>query len=426
MGHHRQILLANTAYDDQHTIAGYEARGGYQSIKKALRLSPQKVIDEIKKAGLRGRGGAGYPTGNKLGLIPKNSKQPVFLMNNADEGEMGSFKDRFLLEKDPHAVIEGMLICAWAVQSPWSVHCVRGEYTYAYMRMKQALNEAYRKGYLGDNIFGSGFSHHMVLHRGAGSYVCGEETALIEALEGHKPQPRLKPPYYPVSFGMHSCPTLVNNTETFANFPWILKHGADAFRAIGTQFSPGTKLISASGHINKPGVYEVEMGYSINRFIEEECAGVWQGKKLKAVIPGGASSPLLRAEDLRAVTLDYESLEQAGSALGSAGFMVFSEDCDMTEVAHNIARFYAHESCGKCTPCREGSHWIEKIFKRITEGQGRPQDLELLESISRQIAGHTVCALGDALALPARAFLRKFPEEFKARIKDFSNAMGEQ
>jgi NADH-quinone oxidoreductase subunit F len=413
---HKQILLKHVREPNQHTLAGYESRGGYQIIRKVLGMDPLKVVDEVKTSGLRGRGGAGFSTGMKWGFIPRNSGKPVYLINNADESEPGTFKDRVLLERDPHLVIEGMLIAAWAVQSNWSCTYIRGEYGYPYVQLKRAVEEAYQKGYLGENIFGSGFTHHMVVHRGAGAYICGEETALLESLEGNKGQPRLKPPFFPAAIGLYGAPTVVNNTETLAALPWILENGGAAYAAIGVGKSTGTKLISASGHINKPGVYEIELGYPILEFIEKELGGIRDGKKLKGVIPGGSSMPVLRADELAGVTIDYESLVKAGSHLGSGGFMVMDETTDMVEAARNVAHFYAHESCGQCTPCREGGHWIEKIFSRISLGHGLAGDVQLAESLCGQIAGHTICAFGEALSWPAQAFMRKFPEEFKARI----------
>jgi NADH-quinone oxidoreductase subunit F len=416
VGKHRQILLKNIREPNQNTLSGYESRGGYKTIRKVLGMDPQAVTEEVKKSGLRGRGGAGFPTGQKWGFIPKNSGKPVYIVNNADESEPGTFKDRLLMENDPHLCIEGMLICAWAVQSNWSCIYIRGEYAYPYDRLNQAIKECYAKGYLGDNIFGSGFKHHLVVHRGAGAYICGEETALLESLEGQKGQPRLKPPFYPAAVGLYNCPTIVNNVETLAACVPILEMGGDAYAAIGVPKSSGTKLISASGHINKPGVYEIELGYPLLQFIEEECGGIRGGNKLKAVMPGGSSFPVLRADELKGVTIDYESLSKAGSHVGSGGFMVMDDTTDMVEAALNVAHFYAHESCGQCTPCREGGHWIEKIFKRISRGKGVPGDVELVESVCSQIAGHTICAFGEALAWPAQSFIRKFPEEFKERI----------
>lgn len=410
-----QILLGNIHEPDSHTLGVYESRGGYQAIRKILGSDPVALIEEVKKSGLRGRGGAGFPTGVKWGFVPRNTGKPVYLINNADESEPGTFKDRVLLERDPHLCIEGMLVAAYALGSNWSCVYIRGEYAFPYIRMVQAVKEAYAKGYLGERIFGSDFTHHMVVHRGAGAYICGEETGLIESLEGKKGQPRIKPPF-PAVEGLYRCPTVVNNTETLAALPWIVNNGGDAYAAIGVGKSTGTKLISASGHINKPGVYEIELGLPVLDFIENECGGVWQGRALKAVIPGGSSVPVLRADELRGVNLDYESLRDAGSMLGSGGFIVLDDTTDMVEVALNLAHFYSHESCGQCTPCREGGHWIEKIFQRISHGSGMVGDMELVESLCNQIAGHTICPFGEALATPATSLMSKFPEEFRRRI----------
>lgn len=416
MGNHKQILLTNVNHKDQYTLTGYESRGGYKTVRKVLAMDPVKVIEEVKASGLRGRGGAGFPTGVKWGFVPRNTGKPVYLLNNADESEPGTFKDRVLLERDPHLCIEGMIIAAWALQSNWSCIYIRGEYGYPYTQINDAVKEAYAKGYLGDNIFGTGFKHHMVVHRGAGAYICGEETGLIESLEGKKGQPRLKPPF-PAVVGVYGCPTVVNNTETLAALPWIMENGAPAYKAIGTEKSTGTKLISASGHINKPGVYEIELGYPMKKFIEEECGGVLGGKKLKAVIPGGSSVPVLRADELEGVNMDYESLQKAGTMLGSGGFIVMDETVDMVDVALNLAHFYTHESCGQCTPCREGGHWIEKIFQRIKDGYGREEDLALVENLCKQIGGRTICPFGEALITPALSCMKKFPDEFTSKIK---------
>lgn len=415
MGKHHSILLKNVKVPGQNLLATYEQGGGYKSIRKVLGMDPLKVIDEVKKSGLRGRGGAGFPTGQKWSFVPRGTGKPVYLLNNADESEPGTFKDRVLLELDPHLCIEGMMIASWALQSNWNCVYIRGEYGYPYIRTQEAVKECYAKGYLGKNIFGSGFNLDIVVHRGAGAYICGEETALIESLEGSKGQPRLKPPF-PAVVGVYKCPTVVNNTETLAALPWILENGGDAYAKIGTPKSTGTKLISASGHINKPGVYELDLGYPLLEFIENECGGMLGGRALKAVIPGGSSVPVLRADELKGVNMDYESLKSAGSMLGSGGFIVMDETTDMVQAALNLAHFYTHESCGQCTPCREGGHWVEKIFKRISHGQGNAGDLELVLNLCDQIAGHTICPFGEALATPAQSFIAKFKDEFKERI----------
>lgn len=415
MKEHPKVLTANLHHRDQHEIGAYESRGGYQAIRKALGMAPEKVTEETKKSGLRGRGGAGFPTGMKWGFVPKNTGKPVYLLNNADESEPGTFKDRVLMELDPHLCIEGQLIAAWALQARWSAFYIRGEYAYPAERILRAVRECYAKGYLGKNIFGSGFDHDIVIHRGAGAYICGEETGLIESLEGNKGQPRIKPPFPAVS-GVYSCPTVVNNTETLATLPWIISNGGEAYAKMGTEKSPGTKLFSASGHLNRPGVYEVELGYSLLEFIENECGGVRGGKKLKAVIPGGSSVPVLRADELQGVNLDYESLKNAGTMLGSGGFIVMDETTDMVDAVINLQHFYTHESCGQCTPCREGARWVEEIFTRVQANQGLPSDLLLVKDITDQIAGHTICPFGDALVTPALSFIQKFPEEFEKKI----------
>lgn len=416
MAKHKQILLEHIHHADQHTLSGYESRGGYAGVRKALGMDPLAVIEEVKKSGLRGRGGAGFPAGQKWSFVPRNTGKPTYVVCNADESEPGTFKDRLLLEKNPHSIIEGMIIAAWSVQSHWMCVYIRGEYAYPYVRLKRAVEECYAKGYLGKNIFGSGYDLNLVVHRGAGAYICGEETGLLESLEGKKGQPRLKPPFFPATMGLYYSPTVLNNVETYATVPWILAHGGEAYSAIGTEKSKGTKLYSVSGHVNKPGVYEIEMGYPFKQFLEEECGGVRDGRKLKAVIPGGSSVPIVRAEELDSVTMDYEGWNKLGTFLGSGGVIVIDDSVDMVDAILNLTHFYAHESCGQCTPCREGGHWVEKIFHRIANGEGVPGDLELLETIVQQIAGHTICFLGDSIAMPVRSFTAKFKDEFKERI----------
>jgi NADH-quinone oxidoreductase subunit F len=418
VGQNRQILLEHIKQPDQHTLPGYESRGGYEAVKKALSMDPLAVIEEMKKSGLRGRGGAGFSAGMKWSFVPRNSNKPVYIVCNADESEPGTFKDRLLLEKNPHSVIEGMMIAALAVQSHWMCVYIRGEYAYPYAQLKQAVNDAYAKGYLGKNIFGSDYSLDLVVHRGAGAYICGEETGLLESLEGKKGQPRLKPPFFPATMGLYYSPTVLNNVETFASVPWIIRNGADAYAAIGTEKSKGTKLMSVSGHVNKPGVYEVEMGYPFKRFLDEECGGILNGRKLKAVVPGGSSMPILTAEEIENATIDYECMNKLGTYLGSGGVIVMDETVDMVDALRNLTHFYAHESCGQCTPCREGGHWVEKIFNRMYDGEGVPGDLELLDSICSQIAGHTICMLGDSIVMPVKSYTTKFKDEFRQRIEE--------
>jgi NADH-quinone oxidoreductase subunit F len=416
MREHPQLLLKNINQPNQNTLSAYESRGGYQTAQKVLAMDPLAVIDEVKKSGLRGRGGAGFATGVKWGFVPRTTGKPTYLVCNADESEPGTFKDRLLLERDPHLLIEGMICSAWALNCNWACIYIRGEYGYPYTQTNKAVKEAYAKGYLGKNIFGTGFDFDLVVHRGAGAYICGEESALLESLEGKKGQPRLKPPFPAVS-GLYSCPTVINNVETLCNIPVIMQIGAEAYAKLGVENSTGTKLVSASGHINKPGVYEVEMGYPILDFINNECGGVRGNKQIKAVVVGGSSMGVLRADELPGVGLDFESVKKAGSSIGSAGFIVMDEDTDMVEVLLNLSHFYSHESCGQCTPCREGGHWLEKIFRRIAIGDGLPGDLELVESICSQIAGHTICAFGDGMVFPYRSIIKKFPQDFRARIE---------
>ena len=412
-----KLLLRNIGVPESHTLAVYKSRGGYRSLEKVLGgLAPGQIIEEVKASGLRGRGGAGFPTGMKWSFVPKDSPKPKYLVCNADESEPGTFKDRLLIEQDPHAILEGTLISAYAIQSHIAFIYIRGELVYGANILEQAVAEARQAGYIGKNILGSGYDVDVVVHRGAGAYICGEETALLSSLEGGRGWPKVKPPF-PATHGLFGCPTVVNNVETLAALPWIFERGAAAYAAMGTEKSKGTKLFSVSGHISKPGVYEVEMGYPFKKFLEEDCGGVPHGKKLKGVIPGGSSMPVLRADEIEGVNLDYESVQAAGSMLGSGGMIVMDETTCMVRAAWNVARFYAHESCGQCSPCREGCHWMEKIFRRIESGEGEEQDLDLILNVSGNIMGNTICPFGDAAAMPAGAFIRKFRAEFEAHIR---------
>jgi len=413
-----KLLLRNIGVTDSHTLAVYQSRGGYQSWEKVVRnMKPAELIEEVKASGLRGRGGAGFPTGMKWSFVPKDSPKPKYLVCNADESEPGTFKDRLLIEQDPHAIIEGTLIAAYAIQSHTAFIYIRGELVAGAKILERAVEEACRAGYNGKNIFGSGYDLDVIVHRGAGAYICGEETALLSSLEGGRGWPKVKPPF-PATHGLFGCPTVVNNVETLAALPWILERGAAAYAVMGTEKSKGTKLFSVSGHISRPGVYEVEMGYPFKKFLEEDCGGVPNGRKLKGVIPGGGSMPVLRPEEIERVNLDYESVQAAGSMLGSGGVIVMDETTCMVRAASNIARFYAHESCGQCSPCREGCHWMEKIFHRIEHGEGQTGDLDLILNISGNIMGNTICPFGDAAAMPAAAFIRKFRPEFEAHIAE--------
>jgi NADH-quinone oxidoreductase subunit F len=412
-----KILLRNVGAPDSHTIGVYRSRGGYGALEKVLReMSPERLIDEIKASGLRGRGGAGFPTGMKWGFVPKDNPKPKYVVCNADESEPGTFKDRLLIEKDPHAIVEGTIIAAYAIQSHTAFIYIRGEFSFGAKVLERAIDEATAAGYLGKNILGSGYDIDLILHRGAGAYICGEETGLLSSLEGGKGWPKVKPPF-PATHGLFGCPTVVNNVETLASLPWIIEQGAARYAAIGTEKSKGTKLFSVSGHIKKPGVYEVDMGYPFKKFLEEDCGGVPNEKKLKGVIPGGASMPVLRPDELDGITMDYESFQAAGTLLGSGGVIVMDESTCMVRAAWNIARFFEHESCGQCSPCREGCHWMEKIFRRIERGEGKDGDLDLVLSVSGNIAGNTICPFGDAAAMPAAAFIKKYRAEFEEHIR---------
>jgi NADH-quinone oxidoreductase subunit F len=412
------LLLRNVNVPDSHAFATYRDRGGYRSWEKVVQtMKPEQLIEEVKASGLRGRGGAGFPTGMKWSFVPKDSPKPKYLVCNADESEPGTFKDRLLIEKDPHAIIEGTLIAAYAIQSHTAFIYIRGELVFGTDVLDRAVEEATCAGYIGKNIAGSGYDLNVIIHRGAGAYICGEETALLSSLEGGRGWPKVKPPF-PATHGLFGCPTVVNNVETLAALPWIIDRGAAAYAALGTEKSKGTKLFSVSGHISRPGVYELEMGYPFKKFLEEDCGGVPNGRKLKGVIPGGGSMPVLRAEEIEKVNLDYESVQAAGSMLGSGGVIVMDDSTCMVRAAWNIARFYAHESCGQCSPCREGCHWMEKIFRSIEHGEGRAGDLDLILNISGNIMGNTICPFGDAAAMPAAAFIKKFNDEFDAHIAE--------
>jgi NADH-quinone oxidoreductase subunit F len=413
-----KILLRNIDVSNYHTLAAYQRCGGYRAWAKVVQsMKPEQLIDEVKASGLRGRGGAGFPTGMKWSFVPKDNPKPKYLVCNADESEPGTFKDRLLIEKDPHAIIEGTLIAAFAIQSHTAFIYIRGEMAFGTRVLEQAAEEVQRAGFTGKNILGSGYDLDLIVHRGAGAYICGEETALLSSLEGGRGWPKVKPPF-PATHGLFGCPTVVNNVETLAALPWIIERGAAAYAAMGTEKSKGTKLFSVSGHISKPGVYEVEMGYPFKKFLEEDCGGVPNGRKLKGVIPGGGSMPVLRPEEIENVNLDYESVQAAGSLLGSGGVIVMDDSTCMVRAAWNISRFYAHESCGQCSPCREGCHWMEKIFHRIEHGEGDKDDMDLILNVSGNIMGNTICPFGDAAAMPAAAFIKKYRAEFEQHIVD--------
>ncbi|HET6342492.1 MAG TPA: NADH-quinone oxidoreductase subunit NuoF [Gemmatimonadota bacterium] len=395
----------------------YERTGGYRAVRKALAMDPAKIIDEVKASGLRGRGGAGFPTGTKWSFTPRESEKPKYLVCNSDESEPGTFKDRWLLENDPHAVIEGMMIAAIAIDGHLAFNYFRGEFSYPIRCFQAALDEAYAAGYLGKGILGSDYDLDIMVHYGAGAYIAGEETGLLESLEGKKAMPRNKPPF-PAVEGLFRCPTVINNTETLAVVPWILENGSAAYAQYGTERSKGTKLWSCSGPINRPGVYEVELGVEMMGFLEEQCGGLMEGVGLKGIIPGGSSVPVMTPEECLGARMDYEGLRERGSLVGSGGFIVIGDNVSAVDCLLNLAHFYMHESCGQCTPCREGCGWIEQLLRRVKAGVASRAELEKPLWIADAMAGKTICALADALAWPTVAFMKKYPD-------DFATSMGE-
>jgi NADH-quinone oxidoreductase subunit F len=409
----RRFGMANSA-----SIETYLATAGYAAIRKAMEMTPEAIIDELKASSLRGRGGAGFPTGMKWSFVPRNSGKPSYIICNSDESEPGTCKDRLLMENDPHSLIEGMLIAGKTISSNKGYIFIRGEYRYLIEIVDRALAEAYAQGFLGKNILGSGWDFDLYTHTGAGAYECGEESALLESLEGKRGIPRLKPPF-PAVVGAFQSPTILNNCETFCDVPVVLRDGGAAFAAMGTPKNGGTRMFCVSGHVNKPGVYELPMGFPLMRLIDEVCGGMRNGKKLKAVIPGGSSSPCLRADECD-IPLDFDSLAKAKSMAGSGGLLILDEDTDIVAVALRTMKFYAHESCGWCIPCREGTTWLKKILTRFHAGAGKPSDIPLIEELSNNMFGRTFCALGDAAAMPTTAFITKFRDEFEAYLKKTS------
>jgi len=407
-----QLLLPSIP--DYHTIDVYESHGGYKMLKKALGMKPEDVTDEVKKSGLRGRGGACFPTGLKWTFMPKQTDMQKYLCVNGDESEPGTFKDRQIFEFNPHLMIEGIVIACYAMGVQTAFLYVRGEYNKWIKMVQKALDDAYGKGYIGENIMGSGFSTNVYLHRGAGAYICGEESALMNSIEGKRGYPRIKPPF-PAQFGLWGCPTTINNVETIANVPLILRMGWEAYSKIGAVKHPGPILVGVSGHVNKPGVYEFPTGVLLTDIIYKHCGGIPGGKKIKAVIPGGSSTMILRGENIEGVTMDADGLKAAGSAVGTAGLIVMDEDTDLIKVITRITKFYYHESCGQCTPCREGTGWMFKILKRFENYEARVEDIELLLDVANNIEGNTICALGDAAAWPVQSMIKRFRDEFEKR-----------
>jgi NADH-quinone oxidoreductase subunit F len=409
-----RVLSRNFDRPDARTLGGYQATGGYEGLKRALTVGPDGIAAEVKKANLRGLGGAGFPTATKWGFIPAKRTGPVYLVVNADEGEPGTFKDRYILERDPHALIEGMLIAAVAIGCHTSFIYIRGEYVRSWRIFSAAVLEAEGAGLLGDSVLGSGFAHRIVVHRGAGAYICGEETGLISSLEGQKGWPKVKPPF-PAIKGAFGQPTVVNNVETLAAVPHIVNRGGEWFAGLGSKTQGGTRLYSVSGHVARPGVYEASVSISLRQLIEL-AGGVRNGRALKAVVPGGSSAPLLRADEVD-VTMDVDGLRGAGTMAGSAGVVVMDETTCIPEALHVVARFYAHESCGQCTPCRECTGWIYKITGRIMAGKGVPQDPDTILDVARRGGGTTICAFYDGAIGPYISYVEKFRSEFDHHIR---------
>lgn len=420
MDDYQPILLPGIP--DLHKIDVYEKNGGYQALRKALAMTTEDVIDEVKRSGLRGRGGACFPTGLKWSFMPKETDKPKYLCVNGDESEPGSFKDRQIFEFNPHLLIEGTVITSYAIGARVAYIYIRGEYEHWVQLVEKALADAYERGYVGKKMSGAlntDFTMDIYVHRGAGAYICGEESSLMNSIEGKRGYPRVKPPF-PAQNGLWGCPTTINNVETISNVPHIIAKGGDWYSQIGAEKHPGPLLIGVSGHVNKPGVYELPTGVLLTDVIYKYAGGVRGDKKIKCVIPGGSSMPPLRGDQIEGVRMDAESLKEAGSAVGTAGVIVMDEDTDMVRVLTRITKFYKVESCGQCTPCREGTGWALKVLERIRRGEGRIRDLDLLVSIANNIEGNTVCALGDAAAWPIRHTITRFRDEFEEYIRKTS------
>jgi NADH-quinone oxidoreductase subunit F len=406
----KRVVLANICKPGYTgSIADYEKEGGYEALKKALTMKPEDIVNEVKASEIRGRGGAGFPCGMKWSFLAKGTGKPVYLVCNADESEPGTFKDRQIMQYDPHLLIEGMVISCYAVGAKVAYIYIRGEMPVVAKILLKAIEEARAKGYVGNGV-------EIYLHRGAGAYICGEETGLIESLEGKRAYPRIKPPF-PAVVGLFGCPTVVNNVETLANVPLIVKLGAAWYKSMGVPGSTGTKILGVSGPVKRPGYYEFEMGkLTMRQLIEDVCGGLLDGKTLKGVIPGGSSMPVLKADQID-VPLDFESLRKAGTMAGSGGVIVLDDSVDIVEATLNLSQFYAHESCGQCTPCREGTLWMEKMLHRMHAGGGRPQDVDMLYNVADNIDGKTICPLGEAAAWPVKAFVTKYRGEFETACK---------
>ena len=414
----------------------YMRHGGYEDLKKAVTMKPEDICEEVMESGVRGRGGAGFPAGMKWRFLDRKSGKPIYLICNADESEPGTFKDRQIIHKDPHQMIEGMMCAAYATRTECAFIYIRGEFFEGHRILERAIEEAKAHNFVGENILGSGYSCDIVIFRGAGAYICGEETGLLESLEGHRAYPRIKPPYFPAALGLYQCPTIVNNVETLCNVKHVVRMGAKEFASIGTPGNTGTRIWCVSGHVQKPGYYEFPCSaLTLGELIHDVCGGLKPGRKLKAVIPGGSSAKVLAAHErfqgklkdgtafdwaIEDIPMDFDSLMAAGSMSGSGGVIVMDDSTDMVEALANINYFYAHESCGQCTPCREGVPWMKKITDRMCAGDAREGDAEMLKSIADQIAGRTICAFGEAAAWPVQSFVTKFNDEFVAKAKELA------
>lgn len=414
------VCLPEPKLENPWTLQAYQSTQGYDAIRKILQEQTEanEIIETLKTSNLRGRGGAGFPPGIKWSFMPRDCKGASYIICNSDEGEPGTCKDRDILRYNPHALIEGMVIAGYTMGCSAGYNYIRGEFTEPIARFEQALLEAREAGLLGENILNTGFDFDIHTHLGAGAYICGEETALLESLEGKKGQPRFKPPF-PANYGLYGCPTTINNTETLASVPMIMRKGGEWFRDLGVKNSGGTKLFSVSGHVEKPGNFEVPMGMPFKELLEM-AGGVWKGRKLKAVIPGGSSVPVVPAEAMMGAKMDYDSLTEIGSAIGAGSVIVMDETTCMVSTLERLSYFYHEESCGQCTPCREGTGWLYRIIKRINGGKGVPEDLDTLLDVANRIEGRTICALGDAAAWPVQSFLKHYRHEFEAKIPNFS------
>jgi len=415
MSDFQPIILKNIP--DYDKIEVYIKHGGYKALKKALKMKPEEVIDEVKKSGLRGRGGACFPTGLKWSFMPQKTDKPKYLCCNGDESEPASFKDREIFEKNPHQFIDGTLIACWAMGAKTAYVYIRGEYYRWIELLQKAVDDAYAKGFIGKNIAGSKYSVDIYIHRGAGAYICGEETALLNSIEGKRGIPRFKPPF-PANYGLWGCPTTINNIETLANIPAIIENGGEWFSKIGEPKHPGSLLYGLSGHVNKPGIYELPSGTLLTELIYKYGGGVKDNKPIKMIIPGGSSMPPLRGDEIEGLKMDNENLKTVNSYIGTAGIVVMNEDTDVVKVIKRITKFYYHESCGQCTPCREGCGWLLKILDRIDKGLGRKEDIELLSDVANNIEGNTICAFGEAVAWPVKWAVKKFLSDFEQKVNE--------